>query len=206
MAKYSIQFRLEQAKALVEETLANCEKEAASLKTELQKAKKETHKAKTQIRNGNAPKNLAALKSKAPFLEMKLAALENAHAEALAAKDKLIALYDEDMRDHSQKTRGLLSYAIATGSATADTKLLFDSLADYLDAKSESDRNAAHKTVNLIIAHGNPFNDKAKENDDIDDRVVAQLESISDEAQRTAFYQKHRDAIHRGLEARKNNP
>jgi hypothetical protein len=100
MAEYSIQYRLEQAKALVEEKVANCEKEAASLKTELQKAKKEVQKAKTQIRNGDAPKNLVALKGKKPFLEMKLDALEKAHAEVLAAKDKLIALYDEDTRDH----------------------------------------------------------------------------------------------------------
>jgi hypothetical protein len=95
------------------------------------------------------------LKGKKSFLKMKLEAVENAHAEVLAAKDKLIALYNEEMRDHFQKMRGLRAYGIACGRTNPDCQLPFHSLGDYLEAKSDSDRKAAQKAVNLCLAHGN---------------------------------------------------
>jgi hypothetical protein len=63
----------------------------------------------------------------------------------------------------------------------------------------------AHKAVNLCLAHGNfdaPGHPSVA--DDIDDRILSQFEAISDPQERTAFYNKHRDQIHRGLVARKN--
>jgi hypothetical protein len=93
----SIRHRLEQAEALIEEKLANYEKEMGSLKGELKRGRREAHKAKTELEKGNTPKNLALLKGKKSFLKMKLEAVENAHAEVLGAKDKLIALYNEEV-------------------------------------------------------------------------------------------------------------
>jgi hypothetical protein len=186
----SIDLKLRQARAALQEKRDALEKERASIKKEVRKAK--------------ALKDFAQRKDKIRFLDLKAPALENAYKAVLAAQDNLISTLNEDMRDHFQKTRGLLSYAIATGSATADTKLLFDSLGDYLDAKSESDRNAAHKAVNLIIAHGNPFNDKEQEADDIDDRILTQFEAITDPEQQSRFYSKHKNEIMAATEARKN--
>jgi hypothetical protein len=76
----SIRHRLEQAEALIEEKLANYEKEMGSLKGELKRGRREAHKAKTELEKGNTPKNLALLKGKKSFLKMKLEAVENAHA------------------------------------------------------------------------------------------------------------------------------
>jgi hypothetical protein len=61
---------------------------------------------------------------------MKLAALENAADELIAAQTKLRDLLNEDLRDYFQKMRGLLAYSIACGRTNPDCKLLFDSLGD----------------------------------------------------------------------------
>lgn len=120
------------------------------MKRELQKTKKEVRKAKAEPEKWSTPKRLAELKAKKPFLQMKLAALENAADELIAAQTKLRDLLNEDLRDYFQKMRGLLAYSIACGRTNPDCKLLFDSLGDYLEAESESDRKAAHKAVNSV--------------------------------------------------------
>ena len=189
----SSELKLRQARAALQEKRDALEKERASIKKEVRKAK--------------AIKDSAQRKDKIRFLDLKAPALENAYKEVLAAQDILISILNEDLRGRFEKMRGLVSFAIATGSATPDARLLFDSLADYLDAKSESDRNAAHRAVNLCLAHGN-FDSTEREPgaDDIADRILAQFEAISDPAEQNRFYAKHKNEIVAALEARKNNP
>jgi hypothetical protein len=78
-------------------------------------------------------------------------------------------------------------------------------MGDLLAAKTEGDRTSANKAVSLILEHGNIFG-KAEETGAYDDEVLMRFEAISDPEQRTAFFNKNRDEIHRAFEARKNNP
>jgi hypothetical protein len=55
-----------------------------------------------------------------------------------------------------------------------------------------------------VLAHGN-FDPKEEETVAVDDEVLKRFEALTDPEQRTAFYNKHRDEIQRGFEARKNN-
>jgi hypothetical protein len=114
----------------------------------------------------------------------------------------LIALYNEDLRAGFEKMRGLLNYGIAMGRTSPDSRLLFDSLGDYLEAKSESDRKAAHKAINLCLEHGN-LDPKEEETVTVDDDVLRRFAAISDPERRTAFYNKNSAEILRGFEARK---
>ncbi len=122
--------------------------------------------------------------------------------EVLAAKDNLIALLDEDLRGGYEKMRGLLSYGIAMGAASPDVALLFDSLGDYLDARSDSDRKAASKAVSLCLKHGNFGED---DDSDAGDEILTQFEAISDPEEASAFHKKHRAAILVGYESRKQH-
>jgi hypothetical protein len=109
-------------------------------------------------------------------------------------------------RDYYQRMHGLLSYGIATGRTNPDYRLLYDSLGDYLGARSGSDRAAAKKAVNLCLAHGNfDSTDREAVGDDIDDRILTQFESISDSEEQSRFYTRHRAEIHRAFQARKSN-
>jgi hypothetical protein len=118
---------------------------------------------------------------------MKVDALENAAAEVLAAKDKLIALLDEDVRNGFQKTRGLLSYGIAMGRATPD-------------ARSDPDRKAEHKAVNLCLQHGN-LGDKDDEAG-AEDAILRQFEALTDPDERSRFYQRHRAELMKAHDVR----
>jgi hypothetical protein len=188
----SSELKLRQARAALQEKRDALEKERASIKKEVRKAK--------------AIKDSAQRKDKIRFLDLKAPTLENAYKEVLTAQDNLISILNEDLRGRFEKMRGLVSFAIATGSATPDARLLFDSLGDYLEAKSESDRTAAHRAVNLCLVHGNfDSADREPVADDIDDRILAQFEAISDPAEQSRFYNKHRDEIHRGLDSRKSD-
>lgn len=184
----SIQHRIEQAQAVIATKQAHYEQERASIKKELRKAK--------------ALKQPEQRKDKVQWLNMKLGGLETAANEVLTAKDNLIALLDEDLRGAYEKTRGLLSYGIAMGAASPDAKLLFDSLGDYLGARSDSDRKAASKAVRLCFEHGN----FGKSDDSSpDDEILSRFEAISDPEEASAFYNKNKQAILAGYEARKRN-
>jgi hypothetical protein len=186
-----IQHRIKQARAALQEKRDALEQERASIKKEVRKAK--------------AIKNSAQRKEKIQFLDLKLPALENAYKAVMSAQDDLFALLNEDLRDYYQKMRGLLAYATATGGGLSpDATLLFDTLGDFLAAKSEGDRASASKAVNLILAHGNVF---AKgEAGTADDEIARQFEAMEDGESRTAFYNKHSAEIQRAFDARKNNP
>jgi hypothetical protein len=179
------------------------EKESQQIDRALARVSKELPQCKAPENVTAMKSKVAGLKDKVEFLKMRTSAVESAGNEVVAAQKTLLGLYDQDLRDHYQKMRGLLSYGIATGRTNPDCNLLFDSLGDYLEAKSESDRVAAQKAVNLCLEHGN-LGDKNDETG-AGDEVLRRFESIEDPEQRSAFFKKHRDEIHRAFEARKNN-
>jgi hypothetical protein len=94
---------------------------------------------------------------------------------------------------------------MTTGGLSPDAALLFNTPGDLLGAKTEGDRASANKAVSLILEHGNIFG-KEEETVAYDCEVLRRFEAISDPEQRSAFYNRNRDEVHRAFEARKNNP
>ena len=97
---------------------------------------------------------------------------------------------------------GLLAYGVATGGLSSDATLLFNTLGDFLEAKSDGDRVSAQKAVDLILQHGNlgDRNDEAGP----DDRILAEFESISDPEERSRFYQRHRAELMKAHDVRQS--
>jgi len=202
---FQLRADIERAKALADTKLAGFDKDLALIKAEIQKAKKDASEAKAELAKGATPELIATVKGfngRKQYLQMKVDALEDAAAAALAAKHNLLALCNEEQRGVFEKMRGLLAYGFSTGQTTPDCQLLYDTLGDYLEAKSDGDRKAAHRAVDLIFAHGN-LGDKRAETR-AEDRIIAEFEAITDPERRTAFYNKHSTEIQRGYDARKN--
>jgi hypothetical protein len=194
---------MEQREAALVNKTNSVQRGCASLQKDLRSLRREFNKAKD---SRDLPK-LTKLVEKRDLLKLKVQALEKEVEQFRAQQQKQLNLLEKALHEKHERMHGLLAYGMATGGLSPDAALLFNELGDFLAAKSESDRAAATKAIGLILDHGNVFGDKQEEKaDDIDDRILAQFESIADEQQRTAFYQKHRDEIHRGFEARKNNP
>ena len=166
---------------------------SCELKNEMPHCKTPEHVAAAKVK-------MTGLKDKVKFLQMKANAVENASDEVVTAQGKLLDLYNEDLRDYYQKMRGLFSYGIATGKTNPDCKLLFDGLGDYLEAKSESDRTAAQKAVNLCLTHGNL--DSTDREPVADDRILTQFEAITDPEDQSRFYAKHKQEIMAAFQAR----
>jgi hypothetical protein len=207
---FQLRAAIKQATDLADTKLAGFEKDLASLQAEIQKDKKDAAAAKAELAKGAPTPELIAtvkgFKGRQEYLRMKVEALEDARDEVLAAKTRMVELrteaVDEEQRGVFERMRGLLAYGFATGQTTPDCQLLYDTLGDYLEAKTDGDRKAAHRAVDLIFAHGN-LGDKRGETGG-EDRIIAEFEAITDPERRTAFYNRHSTEIQRGFDARKN--
>ena len=88
------------------------------------------------------------------YLGKRVEALHGYHRAIEAEKDRQIELLDKAERGELEKMHGLLSYAIASGQVSAEAQLLHGSLADFLSAKNDADRQAAKRSVHLCLEHG----------------------------------------------------
>ena len=177
---------------------ASVQKDLSSLRREFDKVKDSGDPAKLKI-----PK-LRKLVEKRDLLRLKVNALEAEVGEFRAQQTEKLDLLNEALHEQHERMHGLLAYAAATGGLSTDATLLFNTLGDLLEAKTEGDRASAQRAVGLILEHGKVFG-KNDETGGADDRILTQFEAISDPAEQNRFYNEHRDEIHRGLEARKNN-
>jgi hypothetical protein len=204
---FQLRVTIKQATELAKQKCVAFDRELTSIQAEIGKAREMALKAKEDLANGNAPKNLASvLKGKKQFLQMKLQAVLEARDAAVAAKDSLVGLHSEGLHEEQrglfERMHGLLSYGIATGQSTPDCQLLFDTLGDYLEAKTDGDRKAAHRAVDLIFQHGN-LGDKRSETA-AGDRILAQLDEIRDPEEQSRIYAQHRDEIHQAFDRKPN--
>jgi hypothetical protein len=180
--------------------LASVQKDLRSLRSEFEKVKDSGDPAKLKIAK------MKKLVEKRDLLKMKVEALEGEVEQFRAQTKKQHANLNQVVYEKYQSMHALLSYPGGDARLGPDGQLLFHTLSDFLQAKSESDRAAAERTVNLILAHGDVFGDKAKMTETADDEIARQFEAMEDGEQRSAFFKKHRDEILRGFESRKNNP
>ena len=119
----------------------------------------------------------------------------------IAEQEAHLDLLNQDIKGGFEKMHGLLSYALVTGGLSTEAALLHDSLSDFLNAKSASDRDATSRSVVLYLEHGNCFGVDPKAPDTA---VLNEYERIADPERSSAFYRRHRDEIHSQLRARKD--
>jgi len=182
----------------VDGNLASVQKDLRSLRSEFEKVQDSRDPAKLKIAK------IKKLVEKRDLLKLKVQALEGEVEQFRAQTKKQHANLNQVVHERHERMHGLLAYAMGTGGLNSDGQLLFHTLGDLLQAKSESDRASAERTVNLILEHGDVFGDKQKATANADDEIVRQFEALDGEAQ-TTFYNKHSAAIQRGYDARKNN-
>jgi hypothetical protein len=207
----NIKLQIKQAGELANTKLATFERGLAELQAELRQAKADAAAAQVELAQGEPTpgfiNKVKAFKGRKQYLQMKVEAVETAYDEVLAIKDDIVALkceeLDEEQRGAFERMRGLLSYGIATGQTNPDCRLLYDSLGDYLDAKTDGDRRAAHRAIDLIFQHGN-LGDRRDKVAGADEEITRQFESMEAGESRSAFYNEHVDAIRRAYDARKN--
>jgi hypothetical protein len=210
---FQLRATIEQARELAMQKCAAFDRELTQLKLELAQGKADLAAAQAEFAQGNPSAELTAKIRAFPrrkaYLQMKLAALEEASAAAVEAKDRLIAIHteaaDEETRDIYERMHGLLAYGAAMGTNTPDCQLLHDSIGDYLEASSPGDRKAAERSISLIFEHGD-LGDKDRKAAREDDRILKEFEAISNPESRSAFYSQHKAQIMAAYDARKNNP
>jgi hypothetical protein len=171
MSRIRLAHRLEQIEASVRTKETTIKEELAAIRSELQSDSIQS--------------------AKADFLKLKVEQFDKQYDALLAEKSKQVNLLKDDLRNSLERMRGLLAYGIANGGLNPDASLLFDSLGDVLDAKSDSDRQSAEKAVFLTLEHGR-----------FAAKLLARFESIRDPELASAFYRKHQTAIQSAFSAR----
>jgi hypothetical protein len=201
----SLQLAIDRCEAALDDQQNSVDRNLASVQKDLRSLRSEFEKIKD---SGDSPKlkaqKLTKLAEKRDLLKLKVDALKTEVEQFRAQTKKQRTNLDQVVHEQHERMHGLLAYGMSTGGLNSDAQLLFNTLSDLLQAKTARDRASSERAVNLIILHGDPFGDKAKMTATADDEIARQFEAITDEQERTTFYNKHRDEIHRGLEARKN--
>jgi hypothetical protein len=182
-----LQAAIDQCEAALDDQQNSVDRNLASVQKDLRSLRKEFEKAKD---SRDLPK-LKKLAEKRDLLKLKVQALEGEVERFRAQTKKQRTNLNQVVHEKHERMHGLLAYAMATGGLNSDGQLLFHTLGDLLQAKSESDRASAERTVNLILVHGDVFGDKAKITETEDDRILTQFEAITDPGERSRFYSKN---------------
>jgi hypothetical protein len=149
-------------------------------------------------RNGkNVSDELAYWQKRSESLKGYYSAVDAELANQKALMDKEHSRIEEAVREEYAKMRGLTSYTLGTGQGSPELQLLHDSLSDVLDAKSDHDREAAKKTVDLCLKFAK-FGNEAKP----DTGVLDEYEAITDPEYSSALYRQHEAAIKAQLQTR----
>lgn len=196
-----LQSDIEQCEAALADKTNSLQHSCASARKDLRSLRREFN----QVKDSRDPAKLNKLVEKRDLLKLKVEALETGLEQFRAQQQKQLNLLDEVPHETHTRMHGLLAYALATGDLSPDATLLFNTLGDLLEAKTDNDRAAGRKAVSLILDHGDVFGDKNDGAVTGDDELLRRFEMISDPEERSAFYNQNRAEIHRGFEARKNN-
>jgi hypothetical protein len=196
---------IEQCEAAIADKTNSVQRNYASIKKDLSSLRQEFNEVKD---SGDEPKvkklKLTKLTEKRDLIKMKVEALETELEQFRGQQRKKLSLLEASLRAKQERMHGLLAYVAATGTLSRDGMLLFNTLGDLLEAKTDADRASGNRAAALILEHGDIFGDKEAKTGACDDEALRRFESISDPEERSAFYSKHRDEIQRGYDSRKN--
>ena len=146
-------------------------------------------------RSGRVSKELV---SQGAHLALRMKALGDRYRTVIAAQEAHLALQKQAVHGQLEKQHGLLSYAIANGGVSPELQLLHGCLADYLGAKTDADKKAAKRSIDLCWTHST----LPKVGQKVDTATLAELEAITDPEDATAFYRTHEATIKAQYQAR----
>jgi hypothetical protein len=119
----------------------------------------------------------------------------------IAEQNKLLALQDSAIRDQLEKQHGLLAYGIATSGLGPEAQLLHATIGDYLNAKTDADRDAAKRSASLLWKHGTIIKG---EKPGASTSVLDEFEAIADPEHASAYYRQHEATIKAQMDARRD--
>jgi hypothetical protein len=155
--------------------------------------------------------NLRTIVAQTGKLKESLRETKNTYTAAkdrfLAARDKYSAAIDAENTKWVNKFEALCSYAVGTGQGDAAIRYLLEECKAYGRVKGDYKlrRELYEGIVNLSVSACDAVEKSRGIGSSSEPEILNQLERISDPEESTAFYNKNRDEIHRGFEARQNN-
>ena len=109
------------------------------------------------------------------------------------AKQRYLAKVDECNESVVQQFKGLLAYAIGTGSASAGLRYLYDTCLDFDRAKGNFElRQACYDSFQSLTG---PVTESLAPAETPVSTILTDYESISDPEAKSFFFKNHRDAI-----------
>jgi hypothetical protein len=177
-------------KAEIEQSAAKLREMRANLASEKTDILSSCDKLQANSRRGKLKSGETA------YLGKRVDALEKQYQDVLAAHDKHIELQNAAIRHEFEQMHGLLAYGLANSGLSAEARMLHASLDDFLNAKTDADRNAAERSVNLCLEHG-----KLTKVGKPDTAILDAYEALEGE-DATAFYRANEATIKSQLQAR----
>jgi hypothetical protein len=185
MTPIKLKSELEQSAAKLREMRANL----ASEKTDILSS---CDKLQANSRRGKLKPGETA------YLGKRVDALKKQYQDVLAQQDKHIELQNAAIRHELEQMHGLLAYAAANSGLSVEARMLHASLDDFLHAKSDSDRNAAERAVDLCLEHG-----KLTKVGKPDTSILDAYEALEGE-DASRFYRENQQTILAQLQARQD--
>jgi hypothetical protein len=179
-------------KAEIEQSAAKLRDMRASLASEKTDVLSSCDKLQANSRRGKLKPGETA------YLGKRVDALKKQYQDFVDQQDRHIELQNAAIRHELEQMHGLLAYGLANRGLGAEARVLHASLDDFLNAKSDSDRNAAQRAVDLCLKHG-----ALTKVGRPDTAILDQYEALEGE-DATAFYRKHEKTIHSQLQARQD--
>jgi hypothetical protein len=189
MTQHPIQRQLEQSRANLAKLQADLDAEQASVS----EASKKYERGQ---RSGKVGKQLL---SEGAYLAKRMEALKERYQNVIAAQEAHLALQKQAIHGKLELQHGLLSYAIANGGVSAELQLLHGCLSDYLNAKTDADKKAAKRSIDLCWEHSTLPEVGGVQKPDT--AILDAYEQLEDE-DATAFYKMHEATITAQYQAR----
>jgi hypothetical protein len=180
----------------LEQSSANLAKLQADLNTEKAEISAMEKKYHANQRRGKVSKELV---SDGAYLATRMKALGDRYRTVIAAQEAHLALQKQAIYGQLEKQHGLLSYGIANGGLSAELQLLHGCLSDFLNGKSDGDREAADRSIKLCWEHSTLPKIGAK----VETAILDEYERLEGEYA-SFYYRQHKDAIASQLQARQD--
>ena len=182
----------------IKQSQANLDKLQAELDEEKASVFEASKKYERGARSDKATKQFL---SEGAHLALRMKALGERYRTVIDAQKAHLALQRQALHGKLERQHGLLSYAIANGGVSTELQLLHSCLSDYLNAKTDSDKKAAKRSIDLCWEHSTlpEVGAKALDTDTLD--TYEALEG----ADATFYYKQNQEAILAQMEASRNS-
>jgi hypothetical protein len=155
--------------------------------------------------------NLRTIEAQTGKLKESITEVKNTYAAAkdrfLAARDKYFAAIDAENTKWVNKFEALCSYAVGTGQGDAAIRYLLEECKAYGRVKGDFAlrRQLYDEIVNLSVSACDAVEKSRSIGSSSEPEILSQFQAITDPAEQSGFYAKHKNEIMAATEARKSN-